>query len=55
MKESRRSPLILERLEDRILLNAALPPAGPVPEADVLLDTTQDFLLNEEFNFAVAF
>ncbi|MEM7543858.1 MAG: hypothetical protein AAF384_20055, partial [Pseudomonadota bacterium] len=48
-------PLLLERLEDRILLNAALPATGPLPEADVLLDANQDFLINEEFDFAVAF
>jgi uncharacterized repeat protein (TIGR01451 family)/fimbrial isopeptide formation D2 family protein len=48
-------PLLLERLEDRILLNAALPSTGPVPDADVLIDQSQDFLLNEEFNFAVDF
>jgi len=47
-------PLLLERLEDRILLNAA-PLPTPDPAADVVIDPDQDFLINEEFDFTVTF
>lgn len=47
-------PVLLERLEERILLNAA-PLATPDPAADVVIDPDQDFLINEEFDFSVTF